>query len=407
VTVWIIAPAGEKRAFVAIYVIGYVLRLLAIVLVHQISLSGLIFADDRGYDEQARYLASDWSLSNLNFASAELGTTHTGYPILLSTLYAFLGPSVFSAKVLSALFGALTAPVAFFLAVEVTGEQRTGRLAAWLAAFFLYDVMWAGFLMKDTVLIFLFTSALLACVKLAKQRSLAAAAACIVLFAALQLFRFYAIATIALAGLVALVVGVSQFDRLRSGRARLWLGAAAMAMVGATVSLVWAYYGDSISVLAVYAKAIDQFQAVPGGEYSLLQFSPTFSFIKDAAKAALVYQLGPFAWIFSGVDLGGILFYPGMYLIYALLPYFLLGFGKMAREITPTKAFILAALILHAVAEIFMYQAGERQRVMTDVLFVICAVVGWHARLGKHRFVMGTYAALVAFALAHMSLGLL
>ena len=130
VTVWIIAPAGEKRAFVAIYVIGYVLRLLAIVLVHQISLSGLIFADDRGYDEQARYLASDWSLSNLNFASAELGTTHTGYPILLSTLYAFLGPSVFSAKVLSALFGALTAPVAFFLAAEVTGEQRTGRLAA-------------------------------------------------------------------------------------------------------------------------------------------------------------------------------------------------------------------------------------------------------------------------------------
>lgn len=202
-----------------------------------------------------------------------------------------------------------------------------------------------------------------------------------------------------LAGLTGLVVFATK-DRLpRSRHGRIAVAVMWLCIAAGGAWLVVARYGETIELLSAYARAVERFDA---SGYTLLRFTPDLAFAQQFLKATLVYQLGPFPWVFSGVGLG-ILFYPGMYLIYALLPFFLLGFAKLARELDGCRAFVLAALLLHAVAEIFMYQAGERQRITVDALFIMCAAVGWSGRSGRWRFVAASYVGLLAFAMVHIS----
>jgi hypothetical protein len=392
------APREDAPTLLAAYVSAYLLRVVTIVIVQQLAPGGLILLDDRAYDEQARYMASGWSLPNLAYAASDLGTSHTGYPILLGSLYGLLGPSVTSAKFLNAFFGALTVPVTYSLAIEVCGNRNAARTAAWLTAVFLYDAMWAGFLLKDSILLCLFTTTVLCLVRFGKTHRLTPLVAGCGLLLLLQLFRFYSVAVLALAGLTGLVVFATR-DRLpRSLHGRIAIAVLGVGVAAAGGWLVMVHYGDAIDTFSAYARAIEHFDA---SGYTLLRFTPDLAFVQQFLKAALVYQLGPFPWVFSGVGLG-ILFYPGMYLIYALLPFCLLGFGKLARELDGCRAFVLAAWLLHAVVEIFMYQAGERQRITVDALFITCAAVGWSGRSGKWRFVAATYGALLALAIAHI-----
>jgi len=394
-----ISPREDVRTLVSAYVVGYVVRVAAVLLVHHLVSGGLAFYDDWNYDEQARYLASDWSLSSLAYAASDLGTAHTGYPILLGSLYGLFGPSLISAKFLNVFFGALTAPIAYLLGVEISGERTVGRAVTWLTSLFLYDAMWAGFLMKDTILLFLFTATVLFLVRFAKTRQLRMLLVAVGLLLLVQFFRFYSVAVIVLAASAGLTLSASRHRMLSSRTARMAAGLA-LAIAAVALWFLLVGYAETIDAVAMYAKALDQFDA---SGYTLLRFAPNLAFLQQLMKAVLVYQLGPYPWVFSGVDFTGILFYPGMYLIYALLPFFFIGFTKLGRKLDGPRMFVLAALVLHAAVEVFMYQSGERQRMMVDVLFVVCAAVGWSGRAGKARLIVGTYAALLVFAVFHIS----
>jgi len=392
------SPRGEVPTLIGAYLSAYLIRVAAILIVQQLAPGGLMFLDDGGYDQQAQYLASGWSLSNLVYD--DLGTSHTGYPILLGSLYGFLGRSVLSGKFLNAFFGGLTAPVAYFLAVEISGNRKVGRMSAWLTALFLYDVMWAGFLLKDTILLFLFTTTVLFLVRFAKTHRITMLLAGCGLVIVLQFFRFYSIAVIVLAALAGLVLSVTHAGMPPSRNRRLAAGLTGLTIAAGVVWWFFAKYGETVGVLLRYAQALEQFDSTGN---TLLRFAPSLAFIQQFLKAIVVYQLGPFPWVFSGVDIGGTVFYPGMYLIYALAPFFLIGCVRLVKALDGPKAFALAVLLLHAMVEIFMYQSGGRQRIMVDVLFVICAAVGWSAGSKKWQFVIAIYGALLIFAAVHIA----
>jgi hypothetical protein len=113
-----------------------------------------------------------------------------------------------------------------------------------------------------------------------------------------------------------------------------------------------------------------------------------------------VYLCGPFAWVFTGIYSFALMFYPGMYEIYVLLPFFLLGFYLLLRRASWPGIFILSCFSFHALVQIWMWQSGERQRMMTDIIFIAIGMIGASHARSYRRFISGVYACfflMVAF----------
>jgi hypothetical protein len=170
-------------------------------------------------------------------------------------------------------------------------------------------------------------------------------------------------------------------------------------VTGACAAAIYSYYSESIEILAGFATAVEQ---VDMSGYTFLHPALTLDFVMQFSKGCVVYMLGPFPWVFHGVDWIGMLFYPGMYITYIGLPFFLIGCVQLWKNRKWAGYLILFCFLFHALVEILVYQAGERQRMMTDSIFVICAALGWYQRATYRRFIPATYAGLAIFALAQI-----
>jgi hypothetical protein len=390
-----VIPGEDARSVIAAFVMAYLLRVLMILALHQLGHGGLLLLDDKGYDEQARFLASDFSVQAIQSAAAKLGTLHTGYPILLAAVYRYVGYSILSAKLLNATFGALCVPVTYHLTAELTDKRSIAVLAAWVCCLFLYDVGWSAYLMKDTFLLLLFSTTILIGVRLARSKRLILLVVASALLFAINFFRMYATAVAIAAAVFACAIELGR----RTGRnrtARLLKSSAIVVGITLLSAKVFRSSVDSFQTVALYSETLDNFDSTG---FKLLHFSLTPGFFIGVLRASIVYLLGPFAWILSHVPTTEAIFYPGMYIVYFLLPFFLIGFMYLFCMNSWAATFVLLCYVFHAATEIYMYQSGERQRMMTDIIFIVCAALGWEKRKEHTKVVLCTYGCLVLLAL--------
>ena len=383
---------GNRRHLLAAFTVGYVARLSTLILLSSyFSVSGLFLLDDRGYDNQAMAMA--FPFGSISMLQYQIGTFHVGYPLLLAWFYSLVGHSVFSARLLNAFFGAATVPVAFFLAREVTEDDRIARMALWLTALFPYDIAWSGFLLKDTVLLFLVTTAILFAVLAIKRRSLV----CLTIYAGMllltTLFRFYTATTLLLAFIAA--VAAYLVHKLVQRNDQRWVVFSTFCVLLLAAGWRILLWFMQHTILGNEFSTADIATNLTNSGYSPLVFSFSLHYLLSIVHATIVYFLGPFPWIFWGVDKLNYMFYPGMYLIYVLFPFFVLGLWRIARQLDPLKVFIVIILLAHTSLEIYAYQSGERQRMMTDVLFIICAAIGWHSKIKNEGVIRLGYFGLV------------
>jgi hypothetical protein len=390
-----IIPKQDHKSVIPAFVTGYVIRFAAILVMHQLSPSGLLLLDDIGYDAQGRFLASPLSFQAIRSATVDLGTLHTGYPIVVALVYGLVGPSILSAKLLNAVFGGLCAPVAYLLTAEFS-ENRSARITAtWIACFFLYDVGWSGYLLKDTILLLLFSALVVIAVRFARTRSITLLVLALSFLYAISYFRIYATATLLAAVVFAAAIQLGRKTG-RSRISRIISITVALVAVALLASVLFASYSNTIGFLAWYSTTIDQFDS---NGVTPLHFALVPSFFSQVLRSCIVYLLGPFAWVFSHIAVTQAVFYPGMYLIYFLLPFFFLGFWKLFSQHRWASTFVLLCYLLHAAVEIYVFQAGERQRMMTDVIFIVCAAMGWGLRKEHFRFIVCIYLLLAFVAL--------
>jgi len=94
------------------------------------------------------------------------------------------------------------------------------------------------------------------------------------------------------------------------------------------VSLPWLLQQfQNVRVLALQIAGLGD-----GGDTTPLTFSLDVRFLVSLARALFVYLFGPFPWVFWGIaDPVNYLFYPGVYAIYGLFPFFVAGLLKMLR----------------------------------------------------------------------------
>jgi hypothetical protein len=392
---------GERAALTWAFVVAYLVRLNVIVLLHVFSRDGVFMLDDRGYDEQGRFIAS--VLPALHFADLpdQLGSQHVAYPLMVGLVYFIGGHSMLSAKLLNAFFGALLSPVIYWLASEIGwGDPGLPRRAAWLAALFPFDIAWAALLLRDTILELLFAALLLATVAALRRRSYLFLGLVLLLLCAINFFRFYAVFVWAGAATLA---GVAWLARRVASRVRgnSWIyfcgitGGAILLFAVALPALV-------LQVQFVRGLLIQTASLSEASDVSLLTLAPSNDAVASLIHGVFVYMFAPFPWVFWGNnDPINYAFYPGMYAIYALFPFFMAGFWRMVRNLESVNVFLIGSFFLHAAIEIYVFQGAPRQRMMTDAVFILCSAAAWPLRQKLARKTKLVYVALILIALVH------
>ena len=113
-------------------------------------------ADSVGYHDAAVWLAgSPWSTAwNYYFGPESNGISDAGYPLYLTVLYKLFGPNIIVTRIIKACLSAFTCFLIYKLASRTFGEQ-TGRLAGIMAALMPNLIIYCGYHLKETEMLFL------------------------------------------------------------------------------------------------------------------------------------------------------------------------------------------------------------------------------------------------------------
>ena len=152
----------SKQLFVQnLFVIAFVLRIAWVVFSYYYysHVNGNPFeygsADAIGYHDGAEWISKE-SVSFIfqYYFGNVTGVSDLGYIFYLSLLYKIIGPNIFITRLIKALLGAYTVVLIYRLAVRTFGEE-TGRMAGIMAALMPNLIIYCGYHLKETEMIFL------------------------------------------------------------------------------------------------------------------------------------------------------------------------------------------------------------------------------------------------------------
>jgi 4-amino-4-deoxy-L-arabinose transferase-like glycosyltransferase len=174
---------SEVRWALAILALALMLRLITVAYVHPSPRDGR-FDDSVWYDTSARHLAAGdgyvfdptvWVTadgSRIYPDEEELTPTALwppGYPVTLAALYLFTDDSLWAARILNIVCGALTAVLVYVIGRRLFGETP-GRIAGLLMAIFPGHVLFTPLLLSETYFLFLMTATMAAFIFLILDR---------------------------------------------------------------------------------------------------------------------------------------------------------------------------------------------------------------------------------------------
>ena len=152
----------EKMYLKYLFQAAIIIRLVWVVASYffYLSWTGLPFEfdahDAMGYHEEAKWLAgSDWSMTwDYYFGSQFHGTSDVGYPLYLTIIYKIFGPVIIIPRIIKAFISAYTCVLLYKLTSRTIGEDM-GRLAGIMSCLMLNFVIYCGYHLKETEMIFL------------------------------------------------------------------------------------------------------------------------------------------------------------------------------------------------------------------------------------------------------------
>ena len=113
-------------------------------------------ADSMGYHYEAEWLASEpWSTAfEYYFGPLSEGISDAGYPLYLTFLYKIFGPVIIIPRILKVLLSSITCILIYKLSARSFGEG-TGRMAGVMAALMPNLIIYCGYHLKETEMLFL------------------------------------------------------------------------------------------------------------------------------------------------------------------------------------------------------------------------------------------------------------
>lgn len=161
------AKVSEKNYVSYVFGIAVALRLIWVVLsyLHYMNINGDPFevgaADARGYHGEAEWLSTEsWSfILNLYFGSASSsnGFSDVGYPLYLTAVYKIFGPEIIIPRIFKALISSWMCIIIYRLTARMVNEQ-VGRIAGIMCALMPNLIIYCGYHLKETEMLFFITA---------------------------------------------------------------------------------------------------------------------------------------------------------------------------------------------------------------------------------------------------------
>ena len=153
---------SEKRYIEYLFLIALSLRLAWVVFsfFYYSKVTGIPFehgaADSLGYHEEAVWLAkSPWSVTHWwYFGEGAHGLSDSGYPLYLTVLYKVFGPAVIVPRIIKAFLSAYMC-VLLYRVSSRTFDKETGRMAGLMCALMPSLIIYCGYHLKETEMLFL------------------------------------------------------------------------------------------------------------------------------------------------------------------------------------------------------------------------------------------------------------
>jgi hypothetical protein len=153
---------SEKQYLAYCLSVAFLLRIVWVVASYYYyrKMTGVPFefeaADSLGYHEEALWLASeDWLVAmDYYFGPLATGISDVGYPLYLTFLYKVFGPVIIVPRIIKAVLSTFTCYLLYKLAGRTFGEE-TGRMAGIMCALMPNLVIYCGYHLKETEMLFL------------------------------------------------------------------------------------------------------------------------------------------------------------------------------------------------------------------------------------------------------------
>ena len=144
-----------------LFSLAFILRLIWVVYsyYYYLNVNGDPFEFDAkdavGYHADAEWLAdSAWSVTKAYLFGNMVMLSDSGYPLFLSIVYRIFGPNIIIARIIKALLSSFTCVLVYELATR-TFDDRTGKMAGIMMALMPNLIMYCGYHLKETEMLFL------------------------------------------------------------------------------------------------------------------------------------------------------------------------------------------------------------------------------------------------------------
>lgn len=159
--------AASNKVYVRnIFYTALALRIVWVIVSYffYISVTGSPFefgaADSHAYHADAEWLAdSPWSVTWAYLFGNYIGISDSGFNFILSLIYRIFGPSIIIARFINAILSALTCILVYKMSSRTFGEE-VGRMAGIMMVFMPNLIIYCGYTLKESVMIFLVVACL-------------------------------------------------------------------------------------------------------------------------------------------------------------------------------------------------------------------------------------------------------
>jgi len=302
-----------------------------------------------------------------------------GMLYVVAAIYKVIGRNMLATQYVNSVLGAVTAPIAYLMAMEIFPNKKVARAAALLTAFYPSLVLWQCQGMKDGPIIFILTLCMLATLKLGNKFSTKYVIILAIGLFALMTLRFYVFYIMVFAVVCALILGRQKLSAQAFLRQFV-----IMFVVGGVLA------GLGVSQFA--SKQIEQY-----GSFRQLQVmrldasrSAASGFGEDidvstpegalaAIPIGLIYLfLAPFPWQYSSVR--SMITLPEMTIWWGSIPFLVLGLWftikHRLREVAPIVIFLTVLTISYSIVQ---GNVGNiyRQRAQLLIFYFLFVAVGF------------------------------
>ena len=145
----------------SLFAFAFIIRLIWVLISYffYIDVTGIPFeyeaADSYVYHLDAEWMAGEsWSSIKEYLFGNTIALSDSGYPLYLSIVYRIFGPSIIIARIIKAVLSSVTCYLIYMLAARTFGEG-TGRMAGLMMAFMPNLIIYCGYHLKETEMLFL------------------------------------------------------------------------------------------------------------------------------------------------------------------------------------------------------------------------------------------------------------